>query len=112
MTGDAARPDVGAILDERLRDVGVALRNRPHQRGLAVRRLGGIDIRSSRDERLDRAQAAAASGGHQGGHPGGRRGVGIGAGREQALDDADAAVLAGQGQRADAMVIDRMGACA
>jgi hypothetical protein len=88
----------------------VPLRDRPHQRRLAVRRLDGIDIGAARNQRFDRTQAAAPGGGHQGGHPGRGGGIGIGAGRQQPLDDLDAAVFARQRERTDAMVVDRVGA--
>ena len=51
--------------DQQAGDLGVSLRNGPHQRGLPPFVLGRVDVRSMRDKTLDRVEIARPSCGHQ-----------------------------------------------
>ena len=73
----------------------MSLRRRPHQRGLIVRLFLVVHAGAAHEERLDGVCVAGASARHQHGLAVERRGIRIGAGRQQALNHRGAAVRAG-----------------
>ena len=102
-------PHVGAAVEQKLHHVGVALRRRPHQRGLVFEQLAPVDVRAGVQEPPHRVDVPGAGAGHEDGLAGLDRRVGVGAGREQQLDQAGAAVAAGEGQRGDPQVVGGRG---
>ena len=100
-----ARRDVGAARDEGPDGVRVVLGRRPHQRGLAPRRLGRVRVRAGRQQRLDDVDPSGAGGGHQHRLAVREPPVRIGAGGQQPGDDGRVAVQRGQGDRRDPVAV-------
>ena len=101
---------VGAVLDQQPHDVGMPLGRRPHQRSLPPRRLPRVDVVGTGVEQgAHRVRVPGARAGHEDGLAHRGRSVGVGAGRQQPLDDRRAAVDAGERQRRDAVGVGRAG---
>ena len=106
---DHLSPDVGASAEigvmgqERLDDVGMPLRNRPHQRGLTARR-GRLGLGAGLEQLTDHVGAPAPRRRHQQRLPGEERRVRVRAGLEQPPDHRGAAILGGAPERRHAEV--------
>ena len=107
--GDGPGADVGAMVEERPRDGGPPVGDRPHQGGLAARRLDRVHPRAARQQGVHRRDAAGAGGRHQRGLSAREGRVGIGVGRQQPLDEGAVAASAGHEQRGDPEVVGRVG---
>ena len=91
--------DVRTVDQKDVDDLVVALRDRPHERGLAARPFLRVDVGAVRRELPDRVRAAGARGGHDRGLAVEQRDVRIGARVEQPRDHGGAAVAGGQPDR-------------
>ena len=95
-------------LEQRLDDVRVAFRRRPHERRLLLIGVGGVHVRARFEQQPHGVDAAGARRGHQ------RRLAvrmgdrGIGAGLQQRRDERRIARAAGLKQRRDAVMIRRV----
>ena len=90
---------------QRLHHFGVALSGRPHQRGLLLIGVGGVGVRADLEQQLHRVERAGASRGHQRRFGADRRGLRVGAGANQRLNDRRGPGAARLKQRRDAVAI-------
>ena len=94
-----------AVLDQPVDDIGALRCHGPHQRGVAGRNRGGIDVGAVRQQQPDDLRVAGLDRRHQRRQPARLRRVRVGAGVEQAFDHARAGVLAGPRERRHAVVV-------
>ena len=102
------RVGVGAGVEQGAHRRGMRPRHRPHQGGAAGLAGRRVDVGAAPDEGLDDGRVAGARGRHQGGQAARARGVGAGAGRQQAFDHRQAGVLGRPLQRGHAVVVGRV----
>ena len=100
---------VRAEVDQRFDRRRVVLRRRPHQGGLPLPVLLGVDLRSVRHEHLDGVRAAGARRRHQHGFTLGQGAVRIGSRLEQRVHQRRVAVLGRQNNRREAVAGHRFG---
>ena len=90
----------------------MALGRRPHQRGLAFPAFDRVDVRAANEQRLDRTKTSAARRAHQARFAFRKRGVDVGAGLQQLLDDFRISSRARQRDWGGAVAVDRFDICA
>ena len=95
------RLEIGAVRRQRGDHASAVFRGGKHQRGLLVRGLPRVHIRSAFQEQGHGVRASGDGRCHQGGRTVRVRGVGAGPGVEHRLDHGRVAVLAGDQQRRD-----------
>ena len=102
-----ARPcvDVRARRDQALDNAIVSARDRPHQRGLLVRRFGGVDVGAARQQRVDHLVRTRPHRDHQRRFAARRRVIRPRASGQERRGDGRVSVLAGQSQRGHAVVV-------
>ena len=99
--------DVRSRFEQGVDNRRVPLGCRPHQRGLPPPALHGVDIGAAHEQRFYRAKTAGAGGAHQAGFTFGEGGVRIGAGLKQLLDNFRISPRTRDGDRRDAIAVDR-----
>ena len=87
--------DVRSGGDQKLRDFGVVLGDRPHQGRLAAVFVGRIDVRARRQQRLYSLHAARARSRHERRFAFAERGVHVGSGFHQSFDHGAIAAVRG-----------------
>ena len=98
----------GAALEEHARHRRMAARRGPHQRRLAPRRLGRVDLRAAVEERFHRRRVSGVRTAHQRRLAGVQARVGVGPRFEQAQHGRRAAAGAGGPERRGAEVVGRV----
>ena len=97
--------DIGAGLDELLRNLGVTFRRRPHQGRLSAPGIFTVNIGSAGQQRLHGPGLAHPRGRHQSGFPSGKSGVRVSPGLQEQLDHRAVSIRAGQGERRHAIPV-------
>ena len=100
-----ARLDIGACVEQTPDDRGVTLGDRPHERRLLVRVLGGVDVGAALEEQLNDPAVPRARGHHERSHAGRAGHRRVGSRPDQHIGHGDAAVRAGEQQRCHAVAV-------
>ena len=106
--GDRAGVDGRPVLQQHGGDVRLPVRGGPHQGGLPVLRLGGVDLGAVLDERPRRRGVARRRAAHERRLTGQKPAVRIRAGRQQPLDDLGVAARARHPQGRGAEFVRRV----
>jgi hypothetical protein len=99
------QPGVGTALEERLDNVGVAFRGRPHEGRLATFAFSCIHYRSAAQQRFDRFGATCSCARHQRGFAARNGGVRIRSGVQQQIHHRAVCVQASEIQRRDSVTV-------
>ena len=97
--------DVGAARQKQFHYVGVIFEHRPHERGLPMHVVLGVDLRSPIEQQCDRIHLAGAGRGHESGFAARIGAVRIHAGVQQLTDHGRAAVGGREGDGRDAVAV-------